>query len=123
MPRPPKIPMTKNHTIITGPKNRPTVAVPCRCTRNRPVMMTAVSGTTSSARPGSTTLSPSTAESTEMAGVIMLSPKNNAAPRIPSVDRAAMTFGWDFPPIRRTRVINAITPPSPSLSARITSVT
>ena len=33
---------------------------------------------------GATTLSPSTAESTEIAGVIMLSPKNSEAPKIPS---------------------------------------
>ena len=79
-------PMTTNHTTITGPKNRPTIAVPCRCTTNRPMMITAVIGTTSSASLGSTTFRPSTADSTEIAGVIMLSPKNSAAPRIPSAD-------------------------------------
>ena len=76
--------MVTNHTIITGPKNRPTVAVPCRCTANRPTMITAVIGTIHSASRGSTILRPSTADSTEIAGVIMLSPKNSAAPRIPS---------------------------------------
>ena len=47
-------------------------------------MITAVIGTTSACSPGSTTLRPSTADSTEIAGVIMLSPKNSAAPKIPS---------------------------------------
>lgn len=88
-------------------------------------MMTAVIGTTSSDSDGSTTFRPSTADSTEIAGVIMLSPKkNSAAPRIPSADRALMTRGLDLrPPNLRTNVISAITPPSPSLSARMTRVT
>ena len=123
MPRTPANPMTTNHRIITGPKNRPTVAVPWRCTENSPMMMTTVMGTTSLASPGSTTLRPSTAESTEIAGVIMLSPKNSAAPRIPRVDSAATTRGLDLSANRRTWVIRAITPPSPSLSARMTSMT
>ncbi len=112
-----------NHTIITGPKNRPTMAVPCRCTANRPMMITAVIGTTSSASLGSTTFRPSTADSTEIAGVIMLSPKNSAAPRIPSADSTLMTRGLDLLPSRRTSVMSAMTPPSPSLSARMTRVT
>ena len=37
-------------------------------------MIATVIGTTTSAKPGSTTLSPSTADSTEMAGVIIPSP-------------------------------------------------
>ena len=52
-------------------------------------MITAVIGTTRSAREGCTTLRPSTAESTEIAGVIMLSPKNREAPKIPSAARIA----------------------------------
>ncbi len=123
MPRTPQAPMTTNQTIITGPKNRPTTAVPCRCTRNSPMMITAVMGTTNSASPGSTTLMPSTADSTEMAGVIMLSPKNSAAPRIPSPESRVITRLLDLLPSLRTSVISAITPPSPSLSARMTSVT
>ena len=42
----PHAPMATNHTIITGPKNRPTAAVPCRCTANSATMITAVIGTT-----------------------------------------------------------------------------
>ena len=52
-------------------------------------MITAVIGTTRLSRDGSTTLSPSTAESTEMAGVIMLSPKNSDAPKMPSAARTS----------------------------------
>ena len=115
--------MIRNHTTITGPNSLPTAAVPWRCTANRTVMITAVIGMTNSARLGLTTLSPSTAESTEIAGVIMLSPKNNAAPRIPSIDNIVMSRALERPPIRWIRVIKAITPPSPSLSARMTKVT
>ena len=40
---------TTNQTIITGPNNRPTAAVPRRWTRNSTMMITAVIGTTRSA--------------------------------------------------------------------------
>ena len=58
-------------------------------------MITAVIGTTRCSSDGSTTLSPSTADSTEIAGVIMLSPKNSDAPKIPS---AASTILVRRPP-------------------------
>ena len=45
-------------------------------------MIAAVIGTTRCPSDGATTFSPSTAESTEIAGVIMLSPKNSEAPKI-----------------------------------------
>src|SRR5262249_61653068 len=80
MPAIPVALMARNQTIITGPKTRPTAAVPRRWTANRITMITAVIGTTQLASDGWTTLSPSTADSTEMAGVIMLSPRNSAAP-------------------------------------------
>ena len=69
------------------------------------------------------TLTPSIADRTEIAGVIMLSPKNSDAPKIPS---AASTTFARRPPGRarlRIRAISAMIPPSPSLSARITSRT
>ena len=86
-------------------------------------MITAVIGTTRCSSDGSTTLSPSTADSTEIAGVIMLSPKNSEAPKMPS----AASTSCRPPPAGRARrrisVISAMMPPSPSLSARITSST
>ena len=85
-------------------------------------MMTAVTGTTRSLKSGSTTSRPSTADSTEIAGVIMLSPKNSAAPKSPSADRNRVA--WRFlAPNLLTSVMSAMMPPSPWLSARITSVT
>ena len=61
-------------------------------------MIAAVIGTTRSLSDGATTLSPSTADSTEIAGVIMLSPKNSDAPKIPSAASASLG-----PPPRRHR--------------------
>ncbi len=48
--------------------------VPRRCTRNSPSRITRVSGTTKGSAAEVATFSPSTAESTEMAGVITPSP-------------------------------------------------
>src|SRR5579859_7852058 len=90
---------------------------------NRTTMIATVMGMTSPDTDGAATLTPSTAESTEMAGVIMLSPKNSEAPKIPS---AASTAFARIPPgraRRRIKAISAMIPPSPSLSARITSST
>ena len=66
--------MVANHTIITGPKRRPTRSVPCRWMANTPTSVTTVSGTTYGVNTEVTTLSPSIALSTVMAGVIMPSP-------------------------------------------------
>ncbi len=83
--------MTANHSTMTGPKSRPTLCVPNRCARNSTVKMATPIGSTASWTPGDTTLMPSTAESTEMAGVMTLSPKNRAAPTMPSRTPMATT--------------------------------
>ena len=57
-----------------GPKNRPILAVPCFCTMNRASKMTNVRGMTNFLKVGDTTSRPSTAPSTEMAGVMTPSP-------------------------------------------------
>ena len=86
-------------------------------------MMTAVIGTIHESRLGSMIFRPSTADSTEIAGVIMLSPKNSAAPNIPSAARVAAVRRPRGLLDRRNSVISAMMPPSPLLSARITRVT
>ena len=63
-----------NHTPMIGPKRRPTAPVPKRWIANSTVRMTSVIGTTSDLSAGAATSRPSTAESTEMAGVIIPSP-------------------------------------------------
>ena len=115
--------MVRNQTTITGPNRRPTPAVPIRCSRKSATMMAAVIGTTRCSSDGSATLSPSTADRTEIAGVIMLSPRKSDAPKIPSA--ASMSLVRRLPAMcpRRMRVIRAMMPPSPSLSARMTSST
>ena len=72
---------------------------------------------------GSTTLRPSTADSTDIAGVIMLSPKNSDAPNTPRPARMSLVRRLPAAPRRLINVIRARMPPSPSLSARITSRT
>ena len=86
-------------------------------------MITAVIGTIRCSSDGAATFSPSTAESTEIAGVIMLSPRNSEAPKIPSAASSSFVRAPPATPARRISVISAMMPPSPSLSARITSST
>src|SRR5215831_14248147 len=90
---------------------------------NRATMIATVIGMTRPDTDGAATLTPSTAESTEMAGVIMLSPKNSEAPKIPSAARIAFARRPPGRARRRIKAISAMIPPSPSLSARITSRT
>ena len=64
---------------------------------------------------GVATFRPSTAEVTEIAGVIMPSPKNSPAPRRPSVTSAAARGT-----LRRwMSALSAMMPPSPRLWARM----
>ena len=64
--------------------------MPNRWVANSTTMIAAVIGTTRCSSDGCTTLTPSTAESTEIAGVIMLSPKNSDAPKMPSAASASL---------------------------------
>jgi hypothetical protein len=66
--------MTANHKTITGPKRRPTRPVPPFCKRKSASNTTMVSGRTKRFSTGVAMPRPSTALSTEIAGVIMLSP-------------------------------------------------
>ena len=59
---------------------------------------------------------PSTAESTEIAGVIIPSPKNKDAPTKPKIIMISF-FRGERPSWRRFRANRAIIPPSPLLSA------
>ena len=74
MPGSPSATSAMNHTSITGPKKRPMPPVPKRCTANSTVMSSSVTGTTTPCSAGAATSRPSTADSTEMAGVITPSP-------------------------------------------------
>ena len=76
--------ITVNQISITGPKSQPIVPDPNRCTANRPMRIASDSGTTRWVSAVEATDTPPTAPSTEIAGVMIPSPKNNAAPKIPS---------------------------------------
>jgi hypothetical protein len=83
--------------------------------------MTTVSGTTSVCIDGVNTSRPSTADKTEIAGVNMPSPNSMAAPKRPMPRRTRLVPTGER--CRLRRVMSANMPPSPSLSARRTTVT
>src|SRR5262245_1355202 len=78
-------------------------------TRNRQTMIATVIGTIRSLTEGAATLTPSIAESTEIAGVIMLSPKNSDAPKTPSAASTSFVRRPPGTPRRRIKVISAMT--------------
>lgn len=65
---------------------------------------------------------PSTADKTEMAGVMIPSPKNRATPKTPAITRRCLAFGRSLTD-KEARANKAIKPPSPWLSARMISAT
>ncbi len=66
--------MEMNQSTVTGPKTAPMPPVPRFCTANSATRMTQVIGTTNGEKALVATSSPSTAESTEIAGVMTPSP-------------------------------------------------
>ena len=76
--------MVVNQMSMTGPNTRPTAPLPSLCRRKSSTMIVTVIGTTNESIDDAIVFVPSTAESTEIAGVIMLSPKKRAAPNTPS---------------------------------------
>ena len=113
---------TTNHNTVIGPKKRPTLAVPKRWTTNSRVSTTSVTGTTKRCSAGAATSRPSTADSTEMAGVMTPSPKKIAVPKMPSSSSLRRSGGRSFTACEASASI-AIKPPSPLLSARRISTT
>ena len=65
---------TEKYSSMIGPNIRPTLAVPRDWMKNRPIRMAIAVGITKALNPGLTVVSPSTADSTEIAGVIIESP-------------------------------------------------
>jgi hypothetical protein len=66
--------MTQNHSSITGPKARPIFSVPKRCEANNAISTTSAMGMMYGLNDAVTALRPSSALSTEIAGVITPSP-------------------------------------------------
>ena len=97
-----------NHTTITGPNSRPTVSVPRFWIENRPTRMAAVIGSTQVWIVGAAISIPSTADSTEIAGVIIPSPYSRAVPKSPSITSERPTL-----PPRVISAVSARIPPSP----------
>ena len=93
--------MATNHSAITGPKTRPTLPVPRHCTANSATMTTTLIGSTYCCSSGVETSRPSTADSTEIAGVITPSPKNRQAPAMPTNGQRAAHAGADRDALRQ----------------------
>ena len=106
--------MAMNQITMTGAKKLATRAVPRLCPANKASRMAMVSGTTECSNAGVTSVSPSTADNTEIAGVIMESPMNMEAPTTPSRNTSAVRR----PNARVASAVNDRVPPSPLLSAR-----
>ena len=64
----------RNQISVMGPKSCATLAVPLDCTLNSPTRMASVIGRTAYSSCGAISFRPSTADSTEMAGVMTASP-------------------------------------------------
>ncbi len=111
-----------NHSSMTGPNSAPTLAVPRFCTKKRRNSTSSATGMTKGLSTGVATSRPSTAESTEIAGVTMPSPKNIAAPRMPTI---MIQRSWRGLPLASASAsaMSAMMPPSPRLSARMMKVT
>ena len=110
----PAIAIETNQTTMMGPNMAATFAVPRLCAANSAIRMMTVSGTTNSVKAGLASLSPSTAESTEIAGVMTESPRNIEAPMTPTMKTNAVRR----PSARVASAVSDNVPPSPLLSAR-----
>ena len=72
--QPPSAASVPNQSSITGPNSLPMAPVPCDWIANSATSTTSASGTTHASSVCETMPIPSSADSTEIAGVIMLSP-------------------------------------------------
>ena len=116
--------MLMNQSMVIGPKRKPTLPVPRCWIENRPMRRATVMGTMAWSRPGAATFRPSTADSTEMAGVIMPSPNRNEVPSRASTTMPKLHLLIALPARTgpgKPSASRASMPPSPSLSARMTT--
>ena len=71
--------------MVIGPNTRPTFSVPKRWVANSTTSTASAIGSTQWPSSGAATSRPSTAASTDTAGVSTPSPKNSDAPRMPTM--------------------------------------
>ena len=115
----PSTALTAKKITMIGLKKAATLAVPRLWAPNRTTRMTIVAGRMYGARSTSTCFSPSSADRTEIAGVIMASPENSADPTTPR-KKASVVF---CPSARCASALSDRMPPSPLLSASIRNST
>jgi hypothetical protein len=109
--------MAVNQTSRIGPKITPIPEAPLNWIANRPVNRMAVIGMMREENAGAAASSPSRADNTLIAGVIMPSPNSRPAPSIS--DHSSTFMPWFL--YLCSRPYSANKPPSPSFSARNTS--
>ena len=116
----PRAAIVTNQTNMIGPNALPTRSVPNRCAEKSTSNSTIVTGTMKRSSPGAMTITPSTAPSTEMAGVMIPSPYSRAAPNSASqMTRFFLRSSSRMPLLFcSSRASRARMPPSPRLSAR-----
>ena len=114
----------RNQTIITGPNRRPTPAVPMRWSRNSATMMAAVIGTTRCVQRRLGDLeSLDRRQHRDRRRDHAVAQEQRGAEDPERRQQRAWSDGSPAVCWRRIRVIRAMMPPSPSLSARMTSST
>jgi len=112
--------MLKNHTSIAGPKSAPTFSVPLRWMTNSTRTSTSEIGTIQGWAALVATPMPSTAEITEIAGVITPSPNSIAAPITTTTTNQVARGGMPFSGRAKSSARSARMPPSPSWVTRMT---
>ena len=111
-----------NQVKVTGPKRLPTAAVPYFWIKNKATKITREIGIINLCKPGAAISIPSTADKTEIAGVITDSPSSMHAPSMPKIMRKKYFLDL-LSKERSAKAMSDKTPPSPLLSARITNNT
>ena len=118
----PSTAMNANQSSMTGPNRRPIDATPNGCAANSVARITTAVGSTQGLTTAVITSVPSIALSTEIAGVITPSPYSSAAPNRPAQVSNVVRDSSRLPKCGPTSASRARIPPSPWLSARITSM-
>ena len=106
--------IAENHSTITGPKSAPTLALPRFWMKKRPSKIAIERGTMAGCAALVTTPSPSTAERTEIDGVMTPSPKSIAAPIATTHTSQPARIGTFKMRGGDASASNARMPPSPS---------
>jgi len=114
----PSAAIVRNHSTMMGLKKAEILEVPSLWSANSPTSVVTVSGSTQGSKAGDFSWSPSKADSTEIAGVMIPSAYSSAVPSRP-MKRSGFQSPKTPPSAREgVSASSAMMPPSPLLSAR-----